>query len=335
MSGSGADRRWVVLLGALTSVVFVWLTFRRVDVAAFFAHVEALPWAAVPVAIAIKAVGFWCAARRSRILFAPLAELGTVRLYRSILLGFVGNTLLPLRAGEVMRAGYLAHHGRIAASSCLSAIALERILDLLCLLAIAAAVVPELVLSLPADSSLYLLGAAAAAVLVAAWWASRYPAVLLALASHALRPFPRAVSQRVTSELEHLVGGLRGLASPRAALAGAAWTAGFWLSMLVNVALWLWAFGIDTGPSTPVFVLVFLSFGAMLPSTPGQIGTYHYFATTALVLQGIPDTQAAAFAVVLHFMSFVPFTLIGIAVLLGEYLRGQAAFGELEGARSK
>lgn len=312
--------RYLVALGLATSMVFVVLTFRRVDVAGFAGHVRALPWIAFPAALAIKALGFWCAARRSRVLLAPVARLDTPRLFRSVLVAFVGNNVLPLRAGELMRGAYLARHGQAATSACLGVVALERLLDLACLGLLAVVLVPGAVGGLPADSGLYVLAVGATGALLGAVAASRWPDRLLAGAGQLLRPLPERVRGPLARELERGVEGLAALASPRAALASLLWTAGFWASMAAGVALWLAAFGLQLPAAAPALVLIFLAFGALLPSTPGQIGTYHWFAAAALGLLGVDPTRAAAFAVVLHFMAFVPFTLIGIALLLGEYL---------------
>ena len=48
----------------------------------------------------------------------------------------------------------------------------------------------------------------------------------------------------------------------------------------------------------------------MLPSAPGFIGTYHYFAALALGLFGVSTELAASFAIVGHAVAIIPFTIL-------------------------
>ncbi len=63
-------------------------------------------------------------------------------------------------------------------------------------------------------------------------------------------------------------------------------------------------------------MLAFLSLGLAVPTTRGNIGTYHFLVFSAVTLMGVDETRAGAFALVSHAMSIVPLTLIGLALLL-------------------
>ena len=63
-------------------------------------------------------------------------------------------------------------------------------------------------------------------------------------------------------------------------------------------------------------VLVFLGFGAAIPSSPGYIGTYDYFAMRGLALFGVPTPVAASFALVGHVVALVPVSAVALAMLL-------------------
>jgi hypothetical protein len=53
----------------------------------------------------------------------------------------------------------------------------------------------------------------------------------------------------------------------------------------------------------------------LLPSSPGYVGTFDYFASLALTAYGAPVAGAAAFAVVTHLMLWAPVTVAGFAAL--------------------
>jgi hypothetical protein len=311
-------RRAIVLAGVAGSAFFAWLTFRRVEWLAVRRELAALPAWAFVLALAIKAAAFGCGAARSRVLLGPLGPPALSVLFRSVLVAFVGNNLLPLRAGEVLRIGYLARRGGLPVAACLSSIALERTLDVLCLLGLCALVLPELLALLPPGSAL--VGLAALAVLGAglALAMSWRPRFFLWLAHQALRWLPRRAAEPVLARVTELVEGFAALASLRGALASLAWTFAYWLCMAGGVSIWLAAFALELPCSAPFVVLMFVSLQALLP-IPAQIGSYHYFAAAALGSLGVDATRAASFALVLHFMSFVPFTLIGLAGAAGEW----------------
>ena len=194
-------RRAIVLAGLVGSVFFAWLTFRRVEWLAVRRELDALPAWAFALALAIKAAAFGAVAARSRVLLGPLRPPALRVLYRSVLVAFVGNNLLPLRAGELLRIGYLARSGGLPPAACLSAVALERTLDVLCLLALCALVLPELLAMLPPGSALVGLAALAvvgAGLALAISWRPRF---FLRLAQWAVRPLPPRAADPVLARI--------------------------------------------------------------------------------------------------------------------------------------
>ena len=78
----------------------------------------------------------------------------------------------------------------------------------------------------------------------------------------------------------------------------------------------------------PLIVMVVI--GVMVP-TPAAVGAFHYATQLALAtLWGVPQEQAASYAIVCHAVVFVPITLIGIVLLSREglSLRGFEGFEE-------
>ena len=63
-------------------------------------------------------------------------------------------------------------------------------------------------------------------------------------------------------------------------------------------------------------MVVFLSVGTMVPSSPGFIGTFHVAVAYALELMGVDPSMAASVAIASHFMATVPWTIIGLFVSL-------------------
>ena len=105
----------------------------------------------------------------------------------------------------------------------------------------------------------------------------------------------------------------------------------FWTISCLGIEVTLWAFGIDLPWYAPVVILAFLTLGLAIPSTPGNIGTFHYAASYAMTSLGASATTAGAFSVVSHAVSVLPFTLLAIPVFFAEYVQSNKA-AKLESA---
>jgi uncharacterized membrane protein YbhN (UPF0104 family) len=81
-----------------------------------------------------------------------------------------------------------------------------------------------------------------------------------------------------------------------------------------------WLVARSVGVAMTVIEIVFMTgivgLGSALPSAPGFIGTYHWLASSTLVLYGVARPEALAFAVLVHASWFVPTTLVGCALML-------------------
>lgn len=75
-------------------------------------------------------------------------------------------------------------------------------------------------------------------------------------------------------------------------------------------------------------ILVMISIGIMIPSSPGFIGTYHYLCQQGLALFGVAETDALSFAIVLHISNYIPMTLVGFYYFWKENLHFRDALAE-------
>ena len=78
---------------------------------------------------------YWCAMAvrtiRWRLLLSPTKLLTFAQVGRSLIVGYTVNNLLPARLGEVFRVDFVGRHYRIARSSVLASVIMERLADAL------------------------------------------------------------------------------------------------------------------------------------------------------------------------------------------------------------
>jgi uncharacterized protein (TIRG00374 family) len=90
----------------------------------------------IPAAV-LYAISIWGKVVRWRLLFCPRQDIRQSRLFAAMMVGYMGNTILPSRLGEVARA-YLVSKGEeereggegVSVTLALSTIVVEKVLDI-------------------------------------------------------------------------------------------------------------------------------------------------------------------------------------------------------------
>jgi len=265
--------------------------------------------------------GLLCLTLRSRTLLAPLAAIDLATVFRSHLFAFLGNALVPLRFGELVRMDYLARRGRLPRSTVLAVIGLERTLDGFWLLVLLASVSPLLAVDLTGSRSLLVFAVVVALGLAASWGLSRRTERFVAGGRAAAGVLGARWGGAVASRWEEFVRGFAAVVVPGRLWAVAAYTIGYWLLQVATVRLWIEAFGLAVPEPAAVVVLVFIVLGTAIPASPGYVGTFDYFAVRALDLFGVARESAVSFALVSHAMALLPVALLAIGFAVREAAR--------------
>jgi glycosyltransferase 2 family protein len=239
-------------------------------------------------------------------------------------IGFAASTLLPARAGEIVRPVALATTTGLPVAPCLSSIALERLLDLVTCVSLFVVYALGWAPQMAGDAAgrFLLLRRSAIAVglgtviglAVLAFLAAK-PERTDRFVKPLLRRLPAGIGVRVESILLSFLDGLGALGSLRNVAAVAAFSFTLWLLVCAQIHASLRAFDLVFPFPVAFFVLTWAILGLFVP-TPGAVGGYHTAVAYALSgFYGVSKNTAAAFALVSHALSFAPVTLIGLAFL--------------------
>ncbi len=279
------------------------------------------------LALCVTGLTYALRAFRWQYLLAPIGPTHFTTAFRTTVIGFAASFLLPARAGEVIRPYLLARREHLSATSAFATIILERLLDLVTVLLFFA----FFVFTLTADSPVAAhLGRVKAGGLLAAAAALVGLGVLFALAGHpermgrgALRVervLPAKLAHALAKFVETFAQGLAVMRQPRRLLISLVLSVPLWLSIAAGIWLCSLAFHI-TFPFTGSFlVMTVLVVGVAMP-TPGAIGGFH--AAYQIAVQtffAAPTDRAVGGAIVLHAISFLPVTLLGIVFMAREGL---------------
>ncbi len=318
MAAGRARKIAAILLGLAVSAFFAWLTLRRVSIADLGHHVLGASLPILSLALATKLVGMLFMTLRSGVVMRGVGRYRFGQLFRSIFVVTGGNAILPLRLGELMRVGYLVRVGKASAGACLGAVALERLLDSFCLVALFTVVMPLTVVDLPARTSLYVFAVVLAVCMGGSLFASRHPERIVQLARSTQGLVGGAVAEKLAGLAGRLAEGLSSLRTTRGVLLVMACTLGYWIASVGSAAVWIWGFGLELPWYAPFLVLFFSALGTFLPSSPSAVGTYHFFTTQAFLLVGVERVMATSVVVVGHALAFLPVALVSIPWLVIE-----------------
>ena len=284
------------------------------------------------VAVVMAPLQIWLRGRRWWYLFPPGSNPQGIT--PAMMIGYMANNVLPLRAGEVVRVYVVARRWGasvdMAARShpfwtTLATLIVERVLDSLAVVLILAV----LVLLVPVPRFLEvaalivlvidLAGVTMLIALVAA------PEACARLITRLAGRWPK-LQRRALRAFETFVHGLDGIRTPSHALPLITWTILVWLAPAFAAWTVLAALDLHLPFAAPWAVLAFVGLGISIPSAPGYVGVYHAAAVLAVGLFGVSRSAAVGYALLFHASQFLPVTLIGWLYLLRENMSlGEAA----------
>ena len=309
-------RALVVVAGLLISAAALWIVLQTIDVgeaAAVLGRAEPVPQLAI---VAVAAIQVTLRARRWAILLPTTARVAVIRLLPPLLVGYLGNAVLPARLGEPMRAVVVARRERVGTTEALGSVLIERVVDVATLAPVA--FVAAILVGAPAWTTQALGIAAAAGIAGIALLVTMGLQPLVRLADRLgleRRPTLRDLVARFTATL----GGpsRRGTLLSAAGISVLAW-------LLDATSFWLagQAVGADVSYAGAMLIGGVTVLGTAIPSAPGYVGTFELAAAGMAGILGVPGAEALAMAVVAHVMTLGPMALGGAAsvVLMGSSL---------------
>ena len=274
------------------------------------------------------------ALRWQRLLPAVDRRVPVRRITPVLLIGYLGNTVLPARLGEPIRAYLLARREGLSSFEVLGTALIERIVDvaILAVMAFVAAIAvdaPPWVVQLTGVAA-----GGAVLIVIAMTLVGLGPAVrfLDRLAADIHPPLAKAILSR----LDRFAHGFGGRSQRVPVAQAAALTVPIWL--IDTSICWLagLSLGSDLSPGSALLIVAVGALGTSVPSAPGYIGTYELAASAAARAVGLAAPAALSLAIVLHVITLLPVALAGgiAALALGSgslFRLAEAATGTREG----
>jgi len=311
---SPARAHWQTLVVVIVTAGLLWLFFRHLDVRQIWgAFTRANPWligAAVLATVQTYALRAW----RWMALLRPLGHARFRTAFRTTVIGFTATFLLPGRVGEVLKPYLLARQEGFKMPSTFATVIIERLLDLVTVLLLFACALPFMHVDVGRDV-VWAGGVAAVmslAGLTTLFLCAGHPERLGRWAGRLTSRLPARVGGAADRLVRTFAEGLAVMRQPGPLVLAAAWSVPLWLSIALSIWITSAAFDLTFSFAGTFLVVMFLVVGVAAP-TPGGVGGFHYFYLLAVTrFFGANADTAAAAALVLHAVSFIPVTIMGL-----------------------
>jgi len=295
------------------SAVALWYCFHDSDLRGLALTLSSARWSWIAAMAGITVVTMWLRAMRWKVLLGTVGPVGDAPVISATCIGFMGNMVLPLRAGEAIRPLVVSRGGRISMPAALATVAIDRLMDLVMLGVFASLTL----LLVPASETLrtaargvvivVLLGVLAlvAIILASDWIESR--------ATPLVRKLPETLARIAEQGMHGFLGGVRGLRDVRTLAAVLAYSTAIWLTVALMFATGALALRIEApliplGFAATVIVAAFVS----APSAPGFLGVYQAGSEIALKLFDVHKNASDAFGILTWAVQMVVIVALGM-----------------------
>ena len=297
------------IVGAAISIAALWFVLRGTDLARtadILSHAD-LRWFALGASFMALDLGF--RALRWQRLLRPIATVRYRPMLGYLLIGYLANNILPARLGELVRSHYLGDREGISRAAALGTVVVERVVDLVACVAIAATAL--LILSVRGVvANVVLLGAAVTGLFLIA--------LAVGIVAHRIPGLDRIRAlidrfPRIRDVARSLQEGLAVAARPRTVGEAILVSGASWIMAVLAFAAIGQALGLQLSMAQAALIVSGVALVSAVPAGPSNLGTYELAAQELGKAVGLEQSAALALGVLAH-IAILAVTSIGGAI---------------------
>ena len=294
-------RAWSWILSIPLAAVLLYFSLRGVDWKGVWQTVAGARWGFLAAGCGCSCFSFFLRALRWRILLNAEEHLSVGTVFCANMAGYLGNSFLPARAGELVRTFAIGARSSLSKTYILTTALSERLMDAIALVLWSSLILlgdgtkPRWIVDLSRTTALA-AGAGALAI-----------AVLPHMEGLLGNRLPRFVGQ--------VLLGVRAFHNVARFVGFTALTAAIWLSDACGAILMAYGLHLHFSFAVAMLLLTGLGLGSALPSTPGYVGIYQFVAVTVLTPLGFSRDAALAYILVAQASAYVVTLALGLPCL--------------------
>jgi uncharacterized membrane protein YbhN (UPF0104 family) len=312
-AAAGVRRRsaWSWIPAAALAALLLWWSLRGVDWKQVAGIIARARWALLAVAAGTSSCSLFLRGLRWRILLNATERFSVGTVFWANNAGYLGNSLLPARAGEVIRSFLISSRSSLSRTYVLTTALSERLMDVVALVLwsslLLLGVHPKPVWMQQLSRTMAIVaGAGAAAITILPHTGGLLESVLGRV------PLPARLRQLALRLCEQVLSGMRAFHDWRRFAGFASLTVVIWCSDAVGIMALGRALHLELPFSTAFLLLTALGLGSALPSTPGYVGIYQFVAVTVLTPFGFDRDSAIALILVVQALGYAVVLTFGV-----------------------
>ena len=314
---------WKLWIGVLISALFLYLAFRDVDLKLIWGHIRSARFFPLFLVFITVLVQHIIRAWRWKIILEPIKKTGFFNRLLTILIGFGGNSVLPARLGELIRAVYFGKKEDMSSSSALGTVVVERILDgFIIIIILLIGLVgcgynqewKEIAAALKTSGYIFLLSFALITIFfIGLKVKTKY---FLNLLDGILFFLPRRPRKKIIEIVNNFSIGLVLMRTIHGWLGAILYSILIWLINLFQIQWIGQSLDINITFLSTTLLLMFAVIGVAIPSAPGFVGTFHLSTQYGFMLFGLGKEEALSAAILWHAAVVLPNILFGAVAFL-------------------
>ena len=281
---------WKFILSISVSVLALFYTLNNFQVDKLFDIIARVKLRYIFSAVSLLILSVFLRALRWKLLFDN-KKISIKNLFNYQLIGYFGNNVFPLRAGEFLRCIFLSKDYNISKSTAFGTVVLERFLDIIGMIALL-------------GSLLFLLEVEIQII----YWLVLVLLVIILFIIYKFN-FLYNGNNRILLIINDIMNGFRSL-SYLNIIPTIIYTIFIWSIYTIIVYLVQYSMNLNIDIINCIFILFISSLALAIPSAPANIGTFELSVVSAMNIIGIFMYQLE-FAIILHLVTFIPYTIIG------------------------
>jgi len=273
--------------------------------------------------LALSIILFSCIVRalRWQILAHPLDRISFKPAFSSIMIGYFGNSVLPFRMGEFLRAYVIAEQTSLNVPTAFGTIVTERILDFVGL----SLLILLTILVYPADWINQKIIISVVVLSLTAFIIVFYfneIKKLFSLEPEKIKFFEKSFVLKIIEIIAKLINGAVAIRSTNKVMLIFLYTVLIWIMYCSSTYFALTSTGISITWYEVCVLMISTTLAISIPAAPAYVGTYH--ATVVYVLTSfflINQLDAQVSAIIIHSVGTIPFIIIGAWYFINSSVR--------------
>ncbi len=305
-------KQFKVGLGIIISVGAAWFAIQGINFSQVGDTFSRLNWWWLALSLIPYFLALAFKITRWQLLFKPSPKIALNRLWATLMISYLFNTVLPARLGEVVRGYALSRSEKISPIRVFSTILLEKILDIMMMVVFLLALLPFINISNDLRQAAFLTGGVVLVTFLFCVLMAAFRQQSEQIINFLLKFLPAVLRIKIFLLVGEILDVLSLLLNFKLSLNLWAQTLMLWLIVAVNYMFIAFALNIPLSFEVALVLMIALNLGMAVPSAPGYIGVFEALVKVALIpfFPG-QESMLISLGLLLHIISYLPVIVLG------------------------